>query len=217
MTLAFANAAIVLCKREGQEALPSRTRPEAYRKPWEVNEGSFQTKIDITEVTANVRIFIRLEFQVGLAVGISPYDDLWVAHHIFVKIAEATDVIVSFDLKPVEGECNVTAAHTNYSTKSMRSDGGLEVIKKAIEKLAKRHKEHIASYGVGNEPCLTGEHEITDINTLNFGIADCGTSIRIRRDTEKAGKGYLEDRRPSSNMDPYVVTTMIAETTILWK
>ncbi|RZR73470.1 hypothetical protein BHM03_00024721 [Ensete ventricosum] len=29
--------------------------------------------------------------------------------------------------------------------------------------------------------------------------------------------GYFEDRRPASNMDPYVVTSMIAETTILWK
>lgn len=29
--------------------------------------------------------------------------------------------------------------------------------------------------------------------------------------------GYLEDRRPASNMDPYVVTSLLAETTILWK
>jgi hypothetical protein len=29
--------------------------------------------------------------------------------------------------------------------------------------------------------------------------------------------GYFEDRRPASNMDPYVVTSLIAETTILWE
>lgn len=29
--------------------------------------------------------------------------------------------------------------------------------------------------------------------------------------------GYLEDRRPASNMDPYVVTGLLAETTILWE
>lgn len=52
------------------------------------------------------------------------------------------------------------------STKSMRSDGGYEVIKKAIEKLGKRHKEHIAAYGEGNERRLTGRHETADINTF---------------------------------------------------
>ncbi|ONL95216.1 glutamine synthetase6 [Zea mays] len=48
------------------------------------------------------------------------------------------------------------------------------------------------------------------------GVANRGASIRVGRDTEREGKGYFEDRRPASNMDPYVVTGMIAETTILW-
>lgn len=52
------------------------------------------------------------------------------------------------------------------STKSMREDGGYEVIKKAIEKLGLRHKEHIAAYGEGNERRLTGKHETADINTF---------------------------------------------------
>ena len=48
----------------------------------------------------------------------------------------------------------------------MRNDGGYEVIKKAIEKLGSRHKEHIAAYGEGNERRLTGRHETADINTF---------------------------------------------------
>lgn len=52
------------------------------------------------------------------------------------------------------------------STKSMRNDGGYEVIKKAIGKLEKRHKEHIAAYGEGNERRLTGRHETADMNTF---------------------------------------------------
>ncbi|AQL08572.1 Glutamine synthetase3 isoform 1 [Zea mays] len=52
---------------------------------------------------------------------------------------------------------------------------------------------------------------------LQKGVANRGASIRVGRDTEKEGKGYFEDRRPASNMDPYVVTGMIADTTILWK
>lgn len=48
----------------------------------------------------------------------------------------------------------------------MREDGGYEIIKKAIDKLGLRHKEHIAAYGEGNERRLTGHHETADINTF---------------------------------------------------
>jgi glutamine synthetase len=48
----------------------------------------------------------------------------------------------------------------------MRSEGGYEVIKKAIEKLGMRHREHIAAYGDGNERRLTGRQETADINTF---------------------------------------------------
>lgn len=50
----------------------------------------------------------------------------------------------------------------------MRNDGGIDVIKKAIEKLGKRHGEHIAAYGEGNERRLTGRHETADINTFSW-------------------------------------------------
>lgn len=52
----------------------------------------------------------------------------------------------------------------------MRNEGGYEIIKKAIEKLSLRHKEHIAAYGEGNERRLTGKHETADINTFKWVI-----------------------------------------------
>ena len=82
--------------------------------------------------------------------------------------------------------------HTNVSTKDMREEGGLEVIKKAIYKLGAKHAEHIAVYGEGNELRLTGAFETASIDQFCYGVANRGASIRIGRDTEAEGKGYFE-------------------------
>lgn len=94
----------------------------------------------------------------------------------------------------------------------MREEGGLEVIKQAIYKLGAKHEEHIAVYGEGNELRLTGKFETASMDKFSYGIANRGASVRIGRDTLAEGKGYFEDRRPSSNCDPYVVTGKIMET-----
>jgi glutamine synthetase len=94
----------------------------------------------------------------------------------------------------------------------MREEGGIDVIRKAIYKLGAKHSEHIAVYGTGNELRLTGLHETASIDNFTFGVANRGASVRIGRDTEAEGKGYFEDRRPSSNCDPYTVSGKIMST-----
>jgi len=99
----------------------------------------------------------------------------------------------------------------------MRDDPeGLEkYIIPAIEKLGLRHKEHIAAYGAGNEKRLTGHHETASMEKFSWGVANRGASIRVGNDTAQKKRGYLEDRRPAANMDPYVVTSMIFDSSCL--
>ena len=88
----------------------------------------------------------------------------------------------------------------------------------AIELLGKRHAEHIRKYdpngGEDNKARLTGLHETSSAEKFNFGVANRGTSVRIPRQVDLAQKGYLEDRRPSSNCDPYKVAEMLLRTII---
>merc|ERR1711988_145870 len=103
----------------------------------------------------------------------------------------------------------------NYSTAKMRAAGGYTEIIAAIEKLGKKHQEHIDVYGEGNARRLTGAHETAPIHEFSYGVANRGASVRIPRTAEKDKCGYFEDRRPASNMDPYVVTSKIFHTTCL--
>jgi len=63
---------------------------------------------------------------------------------------------------------------------------------------------------------LTGHHETSSCDTFSYGVANRAASFRIPTSTNAAnGKGYIEDRRPASNIDPYVVGALLADSAIL--
>ena len=57
------------------------------------------------------------------------------------------------------------------------------------------------------------EKNEASIDQFSYGVSDRGASIRIPIMTVENGwKGWLEDRRPASNSDPYKVAARIIKT-----
>ena len=154
------------------------------------------------------------EFQIGPCTGIEEGDHLWMARYLLDRVCELYGCTASVDPKPMLGDWNGSGCHTNFSTKAMREEGGYDVIIEAVERLGPKHALHIAKYGEGNEKRLTGGHETASIDKFSYGVADRGSSVRIPRQTKIDGKGYFEDRRPASNIDPYVVTSLLTHTSM---
>jgi len=67
-------------------------------------------------------------------------------------------------------------------------------------------------YGHDLDQRLTGQHETAHIKTFSSGISDRAASIRIPHAVATKGYGYLEDRRPGANANPYEVSAVLIKT-----
>ena len=165
------------------------------------------------EVTAS-----QWEFQIGPLPATQVSDQLWMARYILQRITEEHGCCATFHPKPLR-TWNGSGGHTNFSTMEMRHNiyerASIDAIMDACTKLEASHAEHMAVYGKDNVERMTGLHETSSMHKCTWGVSDRGRSLRIPRHVANQGCGYLEDRRPAANLDPYLVTERIMRTCCL--
>ena len=154
------------------------------------------------------------EFQTFAKGAKKAGDEMWVARYLLERLAEEYGLGIEYHPKPLgPTDWNGSGMHANFSNTLLRTCGSKETYEAVCEAFRPVVKEHIDVYGAFNDQRLTGDHETQSIHEFSYGVSDRGASIRIPIMTvEKGWKGWLEDRRPASNGDPYKIAGRIIKT-----
>jgi glutamine synthetase len=154
------------------------------------------------------------EFQIFGKGSKKAADEMWMARYLLQRVTETYGIDVEYHCKPLgDTDWNGSGMHANFSTTYLRETGGKAYFEALMAAFEKNLMDHIAVYGPDNDKRLTGKHETAPWNKFSYGVADRGASVRVPHSFIKNDyKGYLEDRRPNSQGDPYQIASQILKT-----
>jgi len=154
------------------------------------------------------------EFQIFGKGSRKAADEMWMARYLLERLTEKYGVDIQYHCKPLGAtDWNGSGMHANFSTVYLRETGGKAYFEALMEAFKAAKDDHIAVYGPDNHMRLTGKHETAAITDFTYGVADRGASIRVPHSFIKNDyRGYLEDRRPNSQGDPYQIASQILKT-----
>jgi len=154
------------------------------------------------------------EFQIFGKGSKRAADEMWMARYLLQRLTEKYGIDIEYHCKPLgDTDWNGSGMHCNFSTAYMREVGGKAYFEKLMEAFEQNRSDHIAVYGPDNHMRLTGKHETQAIDQFSYGVADRGASIRVPHSFVRNDyKGYLEDRRPNSQGDPYQIASQVLKT-----
>ena len=150
------------------------------------------------------------EYQIGIGSPLDIADQIWFSRFLLQRLGERMNISISYDPKPMKGDWNGSGAHINFSTRYMREEADMDYMNLLCANLQETHDKAIDAYGKNNKKRLTGKHETSSSKKYTWGTSDRSASVRIPLYTVRGnGLGYLEDRRPSANMDPYTALSYL--------
>ena len=154
------------------------------------------------------------EFQIFGKGSKRAADEMWLARYLLERLTEPYGIDIEYHCKPLgDTDWNGSGMHCNFSTAYLREVGGKEYFEALMAAFETARADHIAVYGPDNHMRLTGKHETQSIDMFSYGVADRGASIRVPHSFVRNGyRGYLEDRRPNSQGDPYQIASQVLKT-----
>ena len=154
------------------------------------------------------------EFQIFGKGSRKAADEMWMARYLLQRLTGNYGIDIEYHCKPLgDTDWNGSGMHANFSTAYMRETGGKEYFEALMAAFETNSKRPHRGLRPGQPHAPDRQARDRAIDKFSYGVADRGASVRVPHSfINNDYKGYLEDRRPNSQGDPYAIASQILKT-----